>query len=71
MVVEAKYDFVTEFNEYGFAGVKSEDKWGSVNTKGEVIIEPTYNLNELNPSFIKSYYQVKNGLGEIYYTNNK
>ena len=71
MVVEAKYDFVTEFNEYGFAGVKSEDKWGSVNTKGEVVIEPTYNLNELNPSFIKSYYQVKNGLGEIYYTNNK
>lgn len=71
MVVEAKYDFLTEFNEYGFAGVKSEDKWGSVNTKGEVVIEPTYNLNELNPSFIKSYYQVKNGLGEIYYTNNK
>ena len=71
MVVEAKYDFVTEFNEYGFAGVKSEDKWGSVNTKGEVVIEPTYKLNDLNPSFIKSYYQVKNGLGEIYYTNNK
>ena len=71
MVVEAKYDFVTEFNEYGFAGVKSEDKWGSVNTKGEVVIEPTYKLNDLNLSFIKSYYQVKNGLGEIYYTNNK
>ena len=71
MVVEAKYDFVTEFNEHGFAGVKSEDKWGSVNTKGEVVIEPTYKLNDLNPSFIKSYYQVKNGLGEIYYTNNK
>ena len=71
MVVEAKYDMVTEFNEYGYAAVQKDDKWGSINTKGEEIVEPTYKLNDIEPSFIKSYYKVKNGLGEIYYTNNK
>lgn len=71
MVVEAKYDMVTEFNEYGYAAVQKDDKWGSINTKGEEIVKTTYKLNDIEPSFIKSYYKVKNGLGEIYYTNNK
>ena len=34
IVVEAKYDIVTEFNQYGFAGVKKGNNWGVVNEKG-------------------------------------
>ena len=70
-VVDAKYDKVTEFNEYGFAGVKLDNKWGVVNTKGEEILEPTYILNEeQEPFFIGTYYRVRYGFGEHYYTNS-
>ena len=50
MVVEAKYDKVTEFNEFGFASVQKD---------------------EIEPSFIGTYYQVKYGFGEVYYTDAK
>ena len=69
-VVEAKYDKVTEFNEYGFAGVRLDGKWGVVNSKGEEVIAPTYVLNEeIEPYFIGKYYRVQYGLGEFYYTD--
>lgn len=71
MVVEAKYDFVTEFNEYGYAGIRKDEKWGSIDKNGNEVSAPTYDLNTSEPSFIKSYYQVKNGFGEIYYTNKQ
>ena len=73
-VVEAKYDRVTEFNEYGFAGVELDGKWGVLNSKGEEILAPTYVFNdETEPYFIGQYYQVKYALGGVYYTdlNNK
>ena len=70
IVVDAKYDKVTEFNEYGFAGVKLDGKWGVVNSKGEEILEPTYTLNEeQEPFFIGNYYRVRYGFGEYYYTD--
>lgn len=72
MVVEAKYDKVTEFNEYGFASVQRNGKWGAINTQGEEVVEPVYNFkDELEPSFIGRYYQVKYGFGEVYYTDEK
>lgn len=72
IVVEAKYDKVTEFNEYGFAAVKKDGKWGSIDVHGKEVIEPTYELKEeLEPQFIGPYYQVKYGFGEVYYTNTK
>lgn len=69
-VVEAKYDRVTEFNEYGFAGVELDGKWGVLNSKGEEILAPTYVFNdEIEPYFIGQYYQVKYALGGVYYTD--
>ena len=69
-VVEAKYDKVTEFNEYGFAGVRLDGKWGVVNSKGEEVLAPTYTLNEeIEPYFIGTYYRVQYGFGEVYYTD--
>lgn len=72
MVVEAKYDKVTEFNEYGFAAVKKDGKWGAISRDGKEVIEPSYELKEDSQiSFIGIYYQVKYGFGEVYYTDAK
>ena len=46
VVVEYIYDDATEQNEYGFAAVKKDGKWGAINTKGEVVQEPTYQLDD-------------------------
>ena len=45
-MVEYTYDDATEQNEYGYAAVKKDGKWGVINNKGEVIQEPTYNLDD-------------------------
>lgn len=71
MEVDAKYDKVTEFNEYGFAAVQKDGKWGSIDKNGKEVIEPTYVLNEnQEPYFIGRFYQIKYGFGENYYTDN-
>ena len=46
VVVEYKYDDATEQNEYGYSAVKKDGKWGVINSKGEVVQEPTYNLDD-------------------------
>ena len=68
--IEYVYDMVTEFNEYGFAGIKQGDKWGIVNLKGEVVQEPIYKINSI-PEVIGKYYKVYYGYGESYYTDNQ
>ena len=67
--VQNEYDMVTEFNEYGFAGIKKDGKWGSINGKGEIIQEPTYKISWINPTFIGKYYQSEEWHGDSYYTN--
>lgn len=72
IIVACDYDKVTEFNEYGFAGMKKDGKWGVIDSTGKIIVEPTYELKEeTEPSFIGTYYQVKYGFGEVYYTDAK
>ena len=67
--VECKYDMVTEFNEYGFAGIKIDGKWGSINIKGEIIQEPKYEISWTNPVFIGKYYQSEEWNGDTYFTD--
>ena len=70
MQVQYQYDEVTEFNEYGFAGIKKNNKWGVLNKDGSVLLEPTYEFPSQDiPNFIGVYYQVEYGLGQFYYTN--
>lgn len=70
VVVDYKYDKVTEFNEYGYAAVKIGEKWGVINEQGKEVLGPTYEIkDQLEPSFIGKYYQVKLAFGEVYYTN--
>ncbi len=67
--VQNEYDMVTEFNEYGFAGIKKGGKWGVINSKGEIIQKPIYKISWLSPKFIGKYYQSEEWNGDLYYTN--
>lgn len=69
IVIEAKYDIVTEFNEYGFAGIKKGNKWGVVNEEGEIIVEPSYKIEFNEPEFIGKYCKLNFGYGFEYYTD--
>ena len=67
--VDTKYDIVTEFNSYGFAGIKENDKWGVINSNGEIIVEPLYNIDWNEPEFIGKYCRLNFGYGLVYYSN--
>lgn len=71
LIVEYEYDKVTEFNEYGYAGIKKNNKWGIIDKSGTVIVEPIYEIQESNiePEFLGKYYKVYYGYGESYYTS--
>lgn len=59
-VIPCIYDEVTEVNEYGFAGIKKDKKWGVVNEDGEIILEPTYETDIMTPIFIGPYFKSGN-----------
>lgn len=46
VLVDYIYDDAQEQNEYGYAAVKFGGLWGAIDSKGNVVIEPTYNLDE-------------------------
>lgn len=72
IVVDCKYDQATEFNEYGFAAVKLDGKWGVINDQGTEIVSPMFEFNNGTiPSFIGKYYKMTYGFGAVYYTNDK
>ena len=51
------YDDATEQNEYGYAGVKKNGLWGSIDKNGKEIIGPKYNLeNNLKIDFINKWH---------------
>lgn len=69
IVIEQVYDMVTEFNKYGFAGIKEGNKWGIIKQDGTIIVEPTYEISSnTEPEFIGQYYKINYG-GEMYFTD--
>lgn len=68
LIIQNEYEMVTEFNNYGFAGIKKDGKWGVVNSEGTIIQEPIYELKWENPSFVGKYYKVQ-AWGEQYYSS--
>lgn len=68
--VKAEYDMVTEFNEYGFAGIKQNGKWGVINQNGEIIQEPIYKINWINPSFLGKYYRINSWYSDSRYSSD-
>lgn len=67
--VQNEYEMVTEFNEYGFAGIKQDGKWGSINSNGEIVQEPIYELKGTSPKFIGKFYRSEEWYGDLYYTD--
>lgn len=56
VIVDYKYDRVTELNEYGFAGICQDRKWGVIDDTGKVVVVPTYEIESYyEPSFIGKY----------------
>lgn len=56
IIIEAKYDFATELNEYGFAGIVKNGEWGVINENGNVVTEPIYEIDTYYlPEFIGIY----------------
>ena len=57
VIINYIYDDATEQNEYGFAAVKQNGLWGSINSEGKNVIEPKYNLdNNLLVDFIGKWH---------------
>lgn len=72
LVVDYQYDKAYEFNDYGFATIKKDGKWGCINEEGKETVTPIYEIkSEKVPSFIGNYYRVTYGSGEFYYTDVK
>lgn len=70
LIVDYKYDKAYEFNQYGFATIKKDGKWGAINEQGEEVVAPIYEIKgQSEPSFIGKYYKVTYGFGEFYYTD--
>ena len=68
--VPADYDMVTDFNYYGFAGIKKDSKWGVINKEGTIVQEPIYELNWLQPSFLGKYYCINSWNGDTKYSSD-
>lgn len=71
IVVSPVYDMVTEFNKYGFAGIKQGNKWGIIKEDGTILVQPSYEISSnVEPEFIGKYYKINYG-GAVYFTDEK
>jgi len=69
--VEAKFDMVTDFNKYGYAGININGKWGVINSSGNIVQEPKYILDDTKiPNFIGKYYEEYLGYGERFFKSD-
>ncbi len=69
VVVDYIYDDATEQNDYGFAAIKKDGKWGAIDAVGKVIVEPTYSFNQNTViSFINKWHLAPD-LNANYYTD--
>lgn len=69
VVVDYQYDDATEQNEYGYAAVQKDGKWGAINEKGEEIVNPQYDFsNNINIDFIGKWHLGSVDSNATYYT---
>lgn len=67
--VQNKYEVVTDFNKYGFAGIKKDGKWGVIDQEGHIVQEPRYELKWNMPEFIGKYYRVNAWYGDARFSD--
>ena len=69
VVVNYIYDDAREQNDYGYASVKQNGLWGAVDSKGNVAIAPSYNLdNNILIEFIGKWH-LGEDLNMYYFTD--
>ena len=69
VVVDYIYDDATEQNDYGYAGIKLNGKWGAIDSSGKVVVEPQYEFNQNTViSFINKWHLAPD-LNANYYTD--
>ena len=68
VVVDYIYDDATEQNNFGYASVKKDGKWGCIDQTGKQIVEPKYELeNNLVVDFIGEWHLAED-INANYYT---
>ena len=68
-VTNYEYDLVTEQNG-NVAGIKVNNKWGIIDTQGNIILEPIYEINSTMPKFIGQYYEYETGINVPKYSKD-
>lgn len=69
VVVDYIYDDATEQNDYGFAAVKKDGKWGAIDSAGKLIIDTKYEFSQNTViSFINKWHLAPD-LNANYYTD--
>ena len=70
VIVNYIYDDAREQNDYGYASVKKDGLWGTINSRGEVAVAPSYNLdNNTLVEFIGNWH-LGEDLNLYYFTDN-
>ncbi|MCI8486869.1 MAG: hypothetical protein HFJ20_07450, partial [Clostridia bacterium] len=55
---------------YGYSGIKKDGLWGVIDQKGNIIVEPKYNLDKnIIVNFIGKWH-ISEDLNANYYTDN-
>ena len=71
--VQCTYDYVTEFNRFGFAGVKKDGLWGVIDEEGNIVCECKFNFESegeiIKPEFLGKYYKTYSENNVIYYSD--
>lgn len=71
--VQCTYDYVTEFNRFGFAGVKKDGLWGVIDENGNIVCECEFDFEAeeeiIKPEFLGKYYKTYSENNEVYYSD--
>ena len=74
--LEFIYEYITQINNLGFAGIKQDGKWGVINKEGNIICECIYDFDMedieegiIRPDFLGKYYKTYTEDGETYYSD--
>ena len=68
VIINYIYDDATEQNDCGYVAVKKDGKWGTINSKGKTVVEPSLNLeNNSIIDFIGSWHLAED-INANYYT---
>lgn len=59
VIIDAKYERISELNYNGYGGIKLGDKWGIIDSNGKIIVEPKFYIDDniAEPEFLNKFYK--------------